>query len=114
MGNTSLAIGGGVTFKNPENFILEGIAIELELKSSDFASIHSKDLIDTAILQVSLDKDNVMDLMMSRDLTENAQLEILNISTDKRSLRDKQEPYINNIVFESPMELRLYTVNDML
>jgi len=55
-----------------------------------------------------------MDLMMSRDLTENAQLEILNISTDKRSLRDKQEPYINNLVFESPMELRLYTVNDML
>jgi len=31
---------GGYPVHNPENFILEGVAIELELKSSDFATIH--------------------------------------------------------------------------
>ena len=45
--NTTIA--GGVPL-NPENFVLEGVAIEFELKSSDFATIISKNLVEAAIL----------------------------------------------------------------
>jgi len=82
-------IGGGGQALNPESFVLEGVSLEFELKSSDFATIVSRNLVEAAILQVSLDRENVMDLRISRDISENAQLEIQNISSDKRSLRDK-------------------------
>jgi hypothetical protein len=35
---------------NSENYLLEGVALELELKSSDFATVISKNLIEAAIL----------------------------------------------------------------
>jgi hypothetical protein len=80
-GNNTTTGGGGFGLNkdaphNPENYILEGVALELEMKSSDFATVVSKNLIEAAILQVSLDRDNVMDLCMSRDLSESAQLEV--------------------------------------
>jgi hypothetical protein len=68
--NTTMGAGGAP--HNPENFILEGVALEFELKSSDFATIISKNLIEAAILQISLDRENVMDLRISRDISEAA------------------------------------------
>jgi hypothetical protein len=71
--NTTMGAGaGGNAPHNPENFILEGVALEFELKSSDFATIISKNLIEAAILQISLDRENVMDLRISRDISEAA------------------------------------------
>jgi hypothetical protein len=71
--NTTMGAGvGGGAPHNPENFILEGVALEFELKSSDFATIISKNLIEAAILQISLDRENVMDLRISRDISEAA------------------------------------------
>lgn len=72
----SAAGGVGGAPHNPENFILEGVALEFELKSSDFATIISKNLVEAAILQISLDRENVMDLRISRDISETAQLEV--------------------------------------
>jgi hypothetical protein len=44
-------MGGGTGVPvNPENFVLEGVALEFELKSSDFATIISKNLVEAAIL----------------------------------------------------------------
>jgi hypothetical protein len=72
--NTTMGItaAGGGAPHNPENFILEGVALEFELKSSDFATIISKNLVEAAILQISLDRENVMDLRISRDISEAA------------------------------------------
>lgn len=75
-GNNNTTIAGGNAPVNPENFVLEGVAIEFELKSSDFATMISKNLVEAAILQVSLDRENVMDLRISRDISESAQLEV--------------------------------------
>jgi len=47
--NTTMGGGTGVPV-NPENFVLEGVALEFELKSSDFATIISKNLVEAAIL----------------------------------------------------------------
>jgi hypothetical protein len=66
-----MGVNGGAAV-NPENFILEGVALEFELKSSDFATIISKNLVEAAILQISLDRENVMDLRISRDISEAA------------------------------------------
>ena len=70
--NTTIAGGGTNAPVNPENFILEGLALEFELKSSDFATLISKNQVEAAILQISLDRDNVGDLIISRDISENA------------------------------------------
>ncbi len=52
--------------------------------------------------------------MMAGDITENAKVELQNISTDPRSLRDQTSFYINTVIFDSPFEFRIYTINDIL
>lgn len=53
-----------------------------------------------------------MDLMMAQDLTGSGQCELSNISTDKRSLKETQQFYIDQIAFDLPFTLRVFTVND--
>ena len=49
--NITIAGGvGGAAPINPESFILEGVALEFELKSSDFATVISKNLVEASIL----------------------------------------------------------------
>ena len=74
-GFQSLSSGFGA--QNPaQKYILEGVALELELRSSDFATLHSQNLLEAAIFQVQLDRDNVVDLLMAGDITENAKVEL--------------------------------------
>lgn len=62
--------------KSPENYILEGVALELEFRTSDFAFYHTKGVLDATILQVFFDHDNIIDLLTTRDLTENSLIEL--------------------------------------
>ena len=55
-----------------------------------------------------------MDLLMARDLTDNAHFEISNVSTDKRALRETKQFYLNEMDFEAPFELRLFTIQDVI
>ena len=55
-----------------------------------------------------------MDLLGCRDLTENAHIELSNISGDKRSLRETNKFYLNDIIFDSPIGLRIFTLNDVI
>jgi hypothetical protein len=49
-----------------------------------------------------------------RDLTENARFELSIISTDKRSLREQENFYLNELVFDTPYEFKVFTINDVL
>ena len=51
---------------------------------------------------------------MSRDLTEHANFEIANVSTDKRSLRENKSFYLNEVDFEAPYILRFFTIHDTI
>lgn len=53
-------------------------------------------------------------MLLAKDLTENAQFEISNVSADKRALRETQTFYLNEIDFDAPIKLRTFTVNDTL
>lgn len=55
-----------------------------------------------------------MDILLARDLTDNAFFEISNASIDKRALRETKTFYLNEIDFESPFVLRTFTVYDVL
>lgn len=46
-------------------------------------------------------------------MTDNAQFEVSNVSSDKRCLRDIHSFYINAFDFE-PMTMRLFTINDVI
>ena len=86
----------------------------MELKSSDLAELFNKNVLDAAVLQVSFVQENIMDLLMVRDLTENARFELQNISSDRRSLREQQSFYLNELAFDTPYEFRIFNLNDVL
>lgn len=63
---------------------------------------------------MTFDQDNVLDMLINGDLSQNAQFEMLNISTDKRALRESLQFFISDVTFESAYEFRVYSLNDVL
>ena len=76
--------------------------------------MHARNVLEAAIFQVQFDRENIVDLIMSRDLSENASIELQNISSDKRALREKQSFFLNEVIFESPNEFRVYNIDDVV
>lgn len=70
--------------------------------------------VETGILEIGFERDNILDILMAKDLTENALIEIANISADKRALREVRTLYLNEIDFDNPVTLRTFTANDTL
>lgn len=62
--------------RQPGGYILEGICLELEARSSYFTTLYNKGWLDCAQLNVRFDPENTYELVMARDLTENAQFEL--------------------------------------
>ena len=76
-------------------YVLEGISLEVEARSSDFADLSIRGLLEAGLLLINLDEDNVRELVLSRDLSLNAQVEISNVSVDKRAIRESQSFYLS-------------------
>lgn len=55
-----------------------------------------------------------MDLLMARDITENAFFEIMNVSADKRSLKETKTFYLNECILDEPYNLRIFSIYDVL
>lgn len=55
-----------------------------------------------------------MDLLITRDLSDNASFEISTVSTDRRALRQKSQFYLNEIDCETPYSFKLYTITDAI
>jgi len=51
---------------------------------------------------------------MSRDITQNAQIELNNVSNDKRALRDVYQFFLSDLEVNSTYDFRLYTLQDVL
>jgi len=96
------------------SYILEGISLDIEARYSDFAELSIRGLLEAGILLVNLDEDNVRDLVLSRDITLNANLEISNISSDRRALRESNSFYLSQVTYSSPIQLRVFNINDVL
>lgn len=101
-------------FGGASKMILEGIVLEMELRTSDIQALNSKGQIETCIARVNFDRDNMMDLLIARDLTENASFEVSNVSTDKRALKETRKFYLNEVDFEAPFELRIFSIHDAI
>lgn len=93
---------------------MEGVVFEMELRTSDFSMLNARGQLEAGLINVYFNKDNMLDMLMIKDLTENANIEISNISSDKRSLRETKTFYLNEIDFDSPFTLRTFTINDVL
>jgi hypothetical protein len=55
-----------------------------------------------------------MDALITGDLSQNAQLDIVNITGDKRAMREAQVLYVGELAFDSAYEFRIYSINDVL
>ena len=88
--------------------------MELELRSSDFAAFASKGLLESLLLEVSFDYDNLVDLKFSRDISQDSQFELVNISADKRSLKQSEIFFVNDMTEDSSYRFPLYSLNDVL
>lgn len=90
------------------------MALDLELRSSDLAEFSSRSLLEALVLQVSFDQENVMDALLTGDLSQNAQLDMVNITGDKRAMREARVIYVGELTFDSAYEFRIYSINDVL
>jgi hypothetical protein len=70
--------------------------------------------MEGALVSISFEKENIFDLLRSRDLTTNGLCELSNISTDKRCLRETKQFYVSEIDFDSAFQLRVFTLNDVV
>lgn len=106
---------GGNKTQEQQKYILEGISLELEARSSYFTTLNNQGWVDCAIFNVKFDPENVYELVMARDLTENAQFEVQIISSDKRVLKERREFYLNNP--EAPIRddysFTTFSINDI-
>lgn len=53
-------------------------------------------------------------MLQAKDVNENSKFEISNVSVDKRSLREISTFYANEIIFDMPIKLRLFHLNDTI
>ena len=88
--------------------------VEFELRTSDLHTLYQANHLDHALVNVGFSKDNLMDLLISRDLTDNASFELSIVSTDRRSLRQNRKFYLNEIDFETPYSFKLYSIQDAI
>ena len=95
-------------------FLIESIVLELEYRHCDFTNINAAGLMESCLAQINFDKENMIDLLMTRSISENASFEISNVSTDKRCLREVKTFYINEITYEMPIALRVFNINDVI
>ena len=86
----------------------------MEARSSDFADLSNRGMLEAGVLLVNLDEENVRDLVLSRDITLNANIEISNISSDRRALKENNTFYLSQLTYGSPMQFRVFNVNDVL
>jgi hypothetical protein len=99
--------------KENAQFLIESVLLELEYRENYMSVLSAQKKVDTCLANIYIQKDNIVDLLIAQDISDNALFEIQNISTDKRCLRDHHSFYINAFDFE-PLSLRLFTINDVI
>lgn len=89
------------------------MVIEFEARESDFINLASKkNHLESATICIKLDRASLVDLIMSRDLTEQAMFHIQMVSEDKRSIRQKKKFKLSEFDFDTEINLTLYAMND--
>ena len=108
---------GGNTLKDAlggDDMILENVTLELEPRDSDFIRLDSKGYLYTAFIKVWLDKASIVDCLMAKNITQDADVVFENVSNDRRSLKYKKVMKLKEFDFDSPVILRLFSVDDVV
>ena len=94
--------------------ILENVTLELEPRDSDFIRLDSKGYLYTAFIKVWLDKSSIVDCLMAKNITQDADVVFENVSNDRRSLKYKRTMKLKEFDFDSPVILRLFSIDDVV
>ena len=108
---------GGNTLKDAlsgDDMILENVTLELEPRDSDFIRLDSKGYLYTAFIKVWLDKSSIVDCLMAKNITQDADVVFENVSNDRRSLKYKRTMKLKEFDFDSPVILRLFSIDDVV
>ena len=97
-----------------ENMILKDIRFELEPRDSDLIRLYSKGYLESAFVKVWLDRSSIVDCLMAKDISQEAEVVFEMISTDRRSLRYTKKIKIKNFDFDDAIRLRLFNMNDVV
>ncbi|CDW87445.1 UNKNOWN [Stylonychia lemnae] len=118
MYGTNQTVGYRNTTLNPlsqqKKLILEGVMLDLELRNSDFQEASQNNQLDCTTIEIQFNRENLLDILLVKDLTENAHFELSNASFDKRALKDTKSFYLNEIDFDIPFVFRVFTPSDAI
>ena len=63
-----------------KKYVLEGVVLEMELRTSEFTFLNSRSQLESVLIHVSLVKDNLLDLLLTRDISDNAHFSLSLVS----------------------------------
>ncbi len=87
---------------------------KLEYRTSDMIKGAHKNHIDAMALNIFFLKDNIVDLLLNKCISENSKISLTVVSPDVQSLHKKWEFYVSDLVFDEPWQLQLYSLRDIL
>ena len=97
------------------DILLEDVLIEFEVRQSDFIDLASKKgHLESATIGIRFDRESLIDLLMARDISEQALFQIQMISDDQRSIRQKKKFLLSEFDFDTEINLTLFTLDDVV
>ena len=94
--------------------ILKDIRLEIEPRDSDFIRLNTRGHLESSYINVWLDRSSIVDCLMAKDITQDAEVVFEMVSTDRRSLRFKRTVKLSEFDFSDPIRLRLFNGEDVI
>ena len=99
---------------NTDTVLHKEVQLELEVRDSDFVELMSRGHLESCFVKVSLDRETIVDCLLAKDLSQDAQVVIQMISEDRRSLRYKRQFELKEFDFDEEIVLRLFKADDVI
>lgn len=95
--------------------ILPKVRVEFEIRQSDFiVKAAKKNHLEASAVKIKFDRNSIVDLLMARDLTQDAMFHVQMVSEDKRSIRQKSKFRLADFDFDRTISLTLFQLMDVV
>ena len=97
-----------------DTMIKPNLRFEVEARSSDFIELTQKSQLETAFINVYIDKSSIVDSLLANDISQNAVLKAQLISEDRRSFKERKSYLLRDFDFDHAIQLRLFNERDVV
>lgn len=90
------------------------LRFEVEVRASDFIELSQRNHLQSAFIQIWIDKSSIIDSLMVQDLSKTTVVKAMLISEDTRSYKERKSYMLSEFDFDHAIRLRLFTERDVV